>query len=197
MPYRFFFVSPRLILFFGTVTAHSLSPFVLCGFLAFRVGTNLYHTQYLIRAGNARTFLYLAGYVFVPKDVGACYCVPTLGEVRWRASRKRRRICGFALSRRCWRDWKRPAKTSGRTLTGEIVHRIEQTFRKEEDADLGRALLGGDDTAKTLQLIANAMRLETAAGTPWSKDQEKAEAVRTAAHLIIAGTSGLPMMQGL
>ena len=26
---------------------------------------------------------------------------------------------------------------SGRTLTGEIVHRIEQTFRKEEDADSG------------------------------------------------------------
>ena len=60
---------------------------------------------------------------------------------------------------------------------------------------LGRALLGGDDTAKTLQLIANAMRLETAAGTPWSKDQEKAEAVRTAAHLIIAGTSGLPVIK--
>ena len=84
---------------------------------------------------------------------------------------------------------------SGRTLTGEIVHRIEQTFRKEEDADLRRALLGGDDTAKALQLIANAMRLETAAGTPWSKDQEKAEAVRIAAHLIIAGTSGLPVIK--
>jgi hypothetical protein len=87
----------------------------------------------------------------------------------------------------------RAREKSGRTLTGEIVHRIEQTFRKEEDADLGRALLGGDDTAKALQLIANAMRLETAAGTPWSKDQEKAEAVRTAADLIIAGTSGLPV----
>jgi hypothetical protein len=87
---------------------------------------------------------------------------------------------------------------SRRTLTGEIVHRIEQTFRKEEDADLGRALLGGDDTAKALQLIANAMRLETAAkdGTPWSGDREKAEAVRTAAHLIIAGTAGLPVTQG-
>jgi hypothetical protein len=84
---------------------------------------------------------------------------------------------------------------SGRTLTGEIVHRIEQTFRKEEDEDLGRAFLGGDDTAKALQLIANAMRLETAAqdGTPWSGDQEKAEAVRTAAQLIISGTAGLPV----
>jgi hypothetical protein len=89
----------------------------------------------------------------------------------------------------------RAREKSGRTLTGEIVHRIEQTFRKEEDADLGRALLGGDDTAKTLQLIASAMRLETAAGTPWSKDQEKAEAVRTAAHLIIAGTAGLPVIR--
>jgi hypothetical protein len=84
---------------------------------------------------------------------------------------------------------------SGRTLTGEIVHRIEQTFRKEEDEDLGRAFLGGDDTAKTLNLIANAMRLETAAedGRPWSGDREKAEAVRTAAQLIISGTAGLPV----
>jgi hypothetical protein len=85
-------------------------------------------------------------------------------------------------------------KTSGRTLTGEIVHRLEQTFRKDDDADLRGALLGGDDTAKALQLIANAMRLETAAGTPWSKDQRKAEAVRTAAPLIIAGTAGLPVI---
>jgi hypothetical protein len=82
---------------------------------------------------------------------------------------------------------------SGRTLTGEIVHRIEQTFRKNEDVDLRDAFLGGDDTAKALQLIANAMRLETAAGTPWSKDQEKVEALRTAAHLIIAGTAGMPV----
>jgi hypothetical protein len=86
---------------------------------------------------------------------------------------------------------------SGRTLTGEIVHRIELTFRKEEDADLGSALLGGDDTAKALNLIANAMRLETVAedGTPWSKDQEKTEAVRTAAHLIIAGTAGMTVIK--
>jgi hypothetical protein len=86
---------------------------------------------------------------------------------------------------------------SGRTLTGEIVHRIEQTFRKNEDVDLRDAFLGGDDTAKALQGIANAMRLETAAGTPWSKDQEKVKAVRTAADLIIAGTAGMPVTMEL
>jgi hypothetical protein len=83
-----------------------------------------------------------------------------------------------------------------RTLTGEIVHRIEQTFRKEDDAELHRAFLGGDDTAKAIALIANAMRLETAAGdgTPWSKDQTKAEVVQTAAPLLIAGSAGLPVV---
>jgi hypothetical protein len=85
---------------------------------------------------------------------------------------------------------------TGRTLTGEIVHRIEQTFRKEEDADLGSAFLGGDDTAKSLGLLATAMRLVTAEGdgTPWSKDQTKAEAVQAAAPLLIAGSAGLPVV---
>jgi hypothetical protein len=88
---------------------------------------------------------------------------------------------------------------TGRTLTGEIVHRIEQTFRKEEAADLGSAFLGGGDTAKALGLLATAMRLVTADGdgTPWSKDQRKAEAVQTAAPLLIAGSAGLPVVLDL
>ena len=56
------------------------------------------------------------------------------------------------------------------------------------------ALLGGGDGAKVLRLIALAMQFETAAedGTNWRDDPGKAEAVRTAAHLIIAAIAGLP-----
>jgi hypothetical protein len=81
------------------------------------------------------------------------------------------------------------AAASGRSISEEIEFRLNQSF---EDERLSDAFLGGNDTAKVLQLMANAMRLETAAGAPWSEDQKKAEAVRTAAHLI-AGTAGLPV----
>jgi len=80
------------------------------------------------------------------------------------------------------------AAASGRSISEEIEFRLNQSFDEER---LSAAFLGGNDTAKALQGIANVMQLETAAGTPWSKDQEKVEAVRTAADLIIAGTAGM------
>jgi Arc-like DNA binding domain len=85
------------------------------------------------------------------------------------------------------------AAASGRSISEEIEYRLNQSFDEER---LSAAFLGGNDTAKALQLIANAMRLETAAGdgTPWSKDQRKAEAVQTAATLLIAGSAGLPVV---
>src|SRR5262249_761085 len=84
------------------------------------------------------------------------------------------------------------AAASGGSISEEIEFRLNQSFDEER---LSAAFLGGNDTAKALQLIANVMRLETAAGTPWSKDQEKAEAVQTATNLIIAGTAGLPVVR--
>jgi hypothetical protein len=50
---------------------------------------------------------------------------------------------------------------SGRTLTGEIVHRLEQTFRKEEDIDFA---------AKTGVAMAEIL-LAAAAGTPMSREE--------------------------
>src|SRR5437660_327572 len=63
------------------------------------------------------------------------------------------------------------AAASGRSISEEIEHRLNQSFDEER---LSAAFLGGTDTAKTLQLIANAMRRVTADGdgTPWSKDLE-------------------------
>jgi hypothetical protein len=88
----------------------------------------------------------------------------------------------------------RAAEANETSMNSEIVGRLEESFRKDDAAKLGAALMGGDDTATALQLIANAMRLETAAedGSAWSKSLEKAEAVRTAVHLIVAGVAGLP-----
>jgi hypothetical protein len=83
------------------------------------------------------------------------------------------------------------AAKARRSISEEIEHRLEQSFTEDH---LSAIFLGGGDTATALRLIADAMRLETAAGegTPWSENREKAEAVRTAAHLIIAGMTGLP-----
>jgi hypothetical protein len=86
------------------------------------------------------------------------------------------------------------AAASGRSISEEIEHRLNQSFDEER---LSAAFLGGTDTAKALQLIANAMRRVTADGdgTPWSKDEKKVEAVQTAAHFLIAGSAGLPVVQ--
>jgi hypothetical protein len=55
----------------------------------------------------------------------------------------------------------RAREKSGRTLTGEIVHRLEQTFRKEEDIDFG-AKFG----VATAEILLAAM-----AGTPMSREE--------------------------
>src|SRR5205814_9204847 len=81
----------------------------------------------------------------------------------------------------------RAATASGRSLVQEVEYRLEMSFAGDP---LVKALTGGGEMA--LRLIAVAMQYETAAedGTPWKDDAGKAEAVRTAAHLIIAGITG-------
>src|SRR5262249_36156268 len=66
--------------------------------------------------------------------------------------------------------------TNSRTLTGEIVHRIEQTFRKSDDADLAtlvyRAALG-DRTGDLLRAFATAIWLiERHTGKKWYEDKD-------------------------
>jgi hypothetical protein len=69
-------------------------------------------------------------------------------------------------------------KTQGRTLTGEIVHRIEQSFRKSDDADLAaetfRAAFGGP-TGDLLRAFAKAIwLLEKCTGKKWYEDHDTA-----------------------
>jgi hypothetical protein len=64
--------------------------------------------------------------------------------------------------------------TNNRTLTGEIVHRIEQTFRKSDDADLASLVYRaafGDRTGDLLRAFATAIWLiETRTGKKWHED---------------------------
>jgi len=82
-------------------------------------------------------------------------------------------------------------KTQGRTLTGEIVHRIEQSFRKSEDADLAaetfRAAFGGP-TGDLLRSFATAIwLLEKRTGKKWNEDRDTALQVRSAIDAVVGG----------
>ena len=82
-------------------------------------------------------------------------------------------------------------KTHGRTLTGEIVHRIEQSFRKSEDANLAaetfRAALGGP-TGDLLRAIATAIWLiEKRTGKKWNEDPLTVSQVWLATGALLEG----------
>jgi hypothetical protein len=73
---------------------------------------------------------------------------------------------------------------NNRTLTGEIVHRIEQTFRKSDDADLAilvyRAAFG-DLTGDLLRAFATAIWLiERRTGKKWHEDVDASFQTSTA-----------------
>jgi hypothetical protein len=87
----------------------------------------------------------------------------------------------------------READRNRRSMNAEIIHRLEESFAPDP---LFEALTGGAEAAAILRLIASAMQLESAGedGTPWNVDPGKAEAVRTAACLIIAAFAGLPQV---
>jgi len=80
-------------------------------------------------------------------------------------------------------------RAQGRTLTGEIVHRIEQSFRRSEDADLAastfRAAFGGP-TGDLLRAIATAIWLiERRTGKKWNEDFETYFSVKDATDNVI------------
>ena len=78
---------------------------------------------------------------------------------------------------------------NNRTLTGEIVHRIEQTFRKSDDADLATLVYRaafGERTGDLLRAFATAIWLiEKRTGKKWHEDRETALQVRHAIDEII------------
>ena len=82
-------------------------------------------------------------------------------------------------------------KTQGRTLTGEIVHRIEQSFRKSEDADLAtetfRAALGGPTGDLLRTFLMTILLLEKSTGKKWNEDRDTALQVRSAIGAEVEG----------
>jgi len=90
-----------------------------------------------------------------------------------------------ALRRRLERE----ARRQEHSLNGEIINRLEQSFRKSEDADLLgstlRALFGGA-TGDLLRAIATAIWLiEMRTGKKWHEDRETALQVNHAIDRII------------
>lgn len=81
------------------------------------------------------------------------------------------------------------AGISGRSLVQEVEQRLEQSFDRDVMVNI---LLGGDDNAKILELIAQAIQAEDQSGRNWKDSQESAEAVRATINFIIAGLAGLP-----
>ena len=95
-----------------------------------------------------------------------------------------------ALRRRLERE----AKRQEHSLNGEIIARLEQSFRKSEDADLLgstlRALFGGA-TGDLLRAIATAIWLiEKSAGKKWHEDRETTFQVSHAIGQIIDWFAG-------
>jgi len=95
-----------------------------------------------------------------------------------------------ALRRRLERE----AKRQEHSLNGEIIARLEQSFRKSEDADLLgstlRALFGGA-TGDLLRAIATAIWLiEKHAGKKWHEDPETAFQVSHAIGQIVDWFAG-------
>ena len=88
-------------------------------------------------------------------------------------------------------------RAQGRTLTGEIVHRIEQSFRRSEDADLAastfRAAFGGP-TGELLRAIATAIWLiERRTGKKWNEDTDTAFNVQNAIEAIVVALAQPPL----
>jgi predicted DNA-binding protein len=82
-------------------------------------------------------------------------------------------------------------KMQGRTLTGEMVHRIEQSFRKSDDIDLAaetlRAAFGGP-TGDLLRAFAAAIwLLEKRTGKKWNEDRDTAGQLGSAIGAVVQG----------
>ena len=90
-----------------------------------------------------------------------------------------------ALRRRLDRE----AKRQEHSLNGEIIHRLEQSFRKAENADLLgstlRALFGGA-TGDLLRAIATVVWLiERRTGKKWNEDRDTASQVSIAMRIVL------------
>src|SRR5262245_34056425 len=96
-----------------------------------------------------------------------------------------------ALRRRLERE----ARRQEHSLNGEIIHRLEQSFRKAEDADLVgstfRGALGA--TGDLLRAIATAIWLiEKRTGKKWNEDSDTSQEVQWATDSIIEALARPP-----
>jgi len=86
------------------------------------------------------------------------------------------------------RRLEREAKQQKQSLNGEIISRLEQSFRKAEDTDLIARVLGGmfGATGGLLNALVTAIWLiEKRTGKQWNKDPDTSQEVRDAADFII------------
>jgi TraY domain len=79
------------------------------------------------------------------------------------------------------RQLEQAAEVSGRSLAQEVEYRLEQSFNVARENELTSVLLGGDDNAKLLQLIASAVRFK-----PWQGEK----AFQDKATRVLQGTIG-------
>src|SRR5262249_12952572 len=128
--------------------------------------------------GRRKHFFVPCEHFFVPHSQALCYRV-LIGRDDMARKRKgatphlRIRIEPQLLTR-----LEKSRTANNRTLTGEIVHRIEQTFRKSDDADLATLVFRaafGEHTGDLLRAFATAIWLiERRTGKKWHEDRETA-----------------------
>src|SRR5262245_27649083 len=81
---------------------------------------------------------------------------------------------------------------NSRTLTGEIVHRIEQTYRKSDDANLVTSAIQSTSGATSDLLIAIQVAIwliERRTGKKWNEDRDIVAGVRVAMFEIATALS--------
>ena len=98
-----------------------------------------------------------------------------------------------ALRRRLERE----AKQQKQSLNGEIISRLEQSFRKAEDADLIASTFRaawGEATGDLLRTIATAVWLiERRTGKKWNEDLDTAGNVENAVQAIVVALAQGPL----
>jgi hypothetical protein len=80
------------------------------------------------------------------------------------------------------------AAHAGRTVSGEIEHRLEESYLRDQ---MQTEFLGSEKGAEILKLIRLAMVNE--GGLDWGWERHRAENVRVAANAIIAVICRLPL----
>jgi hypothetical protein len=88
----------------------------------------------------------------------------------------------------------RSARVADRSMNSEIIHRLMQSYEKEEVSEALMSLLGGDDNAKTLRALVRVLLAHGGASENWWKywraNPVAAEAVHRSVDLLMADLTG-------